>query len=318
MAANSDPTLYVLTGPTAVGKTAVALEWAECWGAEIVSADASLVYRGMDLGTAKPTAEERERVRHHGLDLVGPEEPFSVGRWVAAAQAAVAEIEKRGRRILVTGGTGLYLQACFGPVTDGVPIPAAVRAEVAAIEAAGGLAALVAALWQRHVDPEHELAELDLRNPRRVAAALARCLASGATVPEQRARFAASPPPLGRRPVQAVVLQRPREELAERIAARTRAMLAAGLVDEVRALAPALRNNPVAAAAIGYREVLAYLDGLPGCATDLRSLEEQINAHTRALVRRQETWFRHRLPKEATRHHPADQPLPFEVAEAQR
>lgn len=308
----SDPTLYVLTGPTAVGKTAAALAWAEAHRAEVLSADASLVYRGLDIGTAKPTAAEQARVRHHGLDLVGPEEAFSVGRWVTAAQTAVAEMEARGKRILVTGGTGLYLQACFGPVTDGLPVPDAVRAGVVALEAAEGLPGLLAALRALHQNPEVELTGIDLRNPRRVAAALARCRASGRTVPELAAIYAAAPSPLGRRPVQVVVLERSREELAHRIATRTEAMLASGLIDEVRHLTPALRANPVAARAIGYREVLAMLDREPGAATTPAELAESINAHTRQLVRRQQTWFRHRLPP-STQLVPADAPLPFAV-----
>ncbi|MEY3609437.1 MAG: hypothetical protein RLZZ447_2225, partial [Verrucomicrobiota bacterium] len=169
------PVLHLLTGPTAVGKTEWALRWAEVHGAEILSCDSLLFYRGMDLGTAKPTPAERARVPHHLIDVCAPDAPMDVARYVDLARAVVADVAARGRPILVCGGSGFYLRAFLGPVVDAVEVPAAVRTEVAALAAAGARARL------RALNPEG-LGGLDEANPRRVTRALERCLASGKTL----------------------------------------------------------------------------------------------------------------------------------------
>ena len=114
--------IFVITGTTAVGKTETALRWAETHNAEIVSCDSTNVYRGMDIGTAKPTLAERSRVVHHGIDLVEPSEKFSVGDYLAFAVPCVADILARGKRVLVTGGSGFYLKAFYAPVTDEIEV----------------------------------------------------------------------------------------------------------------------------------------------------------------------------------------------------
>jgi len=282
--------LHVLTGPTAVGKSEWALRWAESRGAEIVSCDALLFYRGMDLGTAKPSPAERARVPHHLLDTLAVTDHWDITRYVAAARAACADIAGRGRPVLVTGGSGFYLKAFFAPVADEVDVPAPVRAAVAARLRADGLAALVAEL--RRLNPGG-LGALDVRNPRRVARALERCVASGRPLAELAADFARQPGPFADWQTRLVRLDRPRAELEARIDARVRAMLDAGLVAEVRRLrAEGLERNPSAARAIGYRETLAMLDGR------LRpdELAAAIAQGTRALVKKQRTWFRTQLP----------------------
>lgn len=278
--------LHVLTGCTAVGKTEAALRWAEAQGAEIVSCDALLFYRGMDLGTAKPTAAERARVPHHLIDVCGLREPMDVARYVTRAQAAVADIAARGRPVLVTGGSGFYLKAFFAPVADDVAVPAAVRARVRALDPAVALAEL------RALNPGG-LGALDTANPRRVTRALERCLASGRTLADLAADFARQPSPFAGWEVKLVQLDRPPAELAQRIEQRVAAMLAAGLVEEVRGLlAQGLQENPSAAQAIGYREVIAMLAGrLPAA-----QLAAEIAQNTRALVKKQRTWFRTQLP----------------------
>ena len=280
------PRLHVLTGPTAVGKTEWALRWAERHGAEIVSCDSLLFYRGMDLGTAKPTAAELARVPHHLIDVRAAHEPMDIAAYVAAARAAVAGIAARGRPVLVTGGSGFYLAAFFGPVTDDIAVPETLRAEVRALPAAAALARL------RELNPGG-LGELDTANPRRVTRALERCLASGRTLPDLAAAFARQPGPFADCDAVLTRLERQPEELEPRIEARIRAMLAGGLVAEVRALrAAGFEANPSAARAIGYREVLAMLDGvLPE-----RELAAAIARNTRALVKKQRTWFRTQLP----------------------
>jgi tRNA dimethylallyltransferase len=288
-----EPILHVLTGPTAVGKSEWALRWAERHGAEIVSCDALLFYRGMDLGTAKPSPAERARVPHHLIDLLEVTETWDVARYVAAARAACADIAARGRPVLVTGGSGFYLKAFFAPVADDVDVPPPVRAAVAGRLRDEGLAALVAEL--RRLNPAG-LGALDERNPRRVVRALERCMASGRTLAELAAAFGRQPAPFPEWRVRLARLDRPRPELEARITARVEAMLAAGLVEEVRRLrAAGLERNPSAARAIGYRETLAMLDGrLPG-----GELAAAIARSTRALVRKQRTWFRTQLPPHA-------------------
>jgi tRNA dimethylallyltransferase len=279
--------IHVLTGCTAVGKTELALRWAEAHDAEIVSCDALLFYRGMSIGTAKPTAEELARVPHHLIDLCAPDEPMDIARYVTLARDAVRDILARDRRVLVTGGSGFYLKAFFAPVVDAVEVPAEVRQQVAALDAAAALRRL------RELNPSG-LGSLDVANPRRVSRALERCLASGRSVFELQADFARQPAPFADHAVQLTELVRPPEELETRIRRRVRAMLDAGLVAEVRQLlAAGLGANPSAASAIGYREVIALLAGRLAEA----GLLEEIVKNTRALVKKQRTWFRTQLPE---------------------
>lgn len=276
----------MLTGPTAVGKTDWALRWAERYGAEIVSCDSLLFYRGMDLGTAKPTPAERARVPHHLIDICAVTERTSVADYVARARRAVEEISSRGRRVLVTGGSGFYLKAFFGPVADEIDVPAEVRLAVASLSVEAAVQRL------RALNPAG-LGGLDVDNPRRVARALERCLASGRTLAELQAAFARQRAPFADFAVELTRLDREPAELNARIEARVAAMLREGLVAEVRRLRPAgLESNPSAAKAIGYRETLAMLDG----ALPAAQLAAEIAKNTRALVKKQRTWFRTQLP----------------------
>ena len=284
------PNIHVLTGPTAVGKTEWALAWAEQHGAEIVSCDSLLVYRGMDIGTAKPTAAERARVPHHLIDVVAVEERYDVQRFVREARVAVDGIFARGRAVLVAGGSGFYLRSFFAPVSDDLAVDPALRAELESRLASGGLAALVAELTA--LNPGG-LGALDVQNPRRVLRALERCRTAGRTLMEVAAEFRRKPAPFADCDVRCVRLDRTPADLETRIGTRVRAMLAAGLVAEVRRLAAAgLRDNPSAARAIGYRETLDCLAGRIREA----ELEPLIGRNTRALVKKQRTWFRTQLP----------------------
>lgn len=280
------PVLHVLTGPTAVGKTEWALRWAERARAEIVSCDSLLFYRGMDIGTAKPTPEERARVPHHLIDICAVDERMDVTAYLARARQVVAEITARGRAVLVTGGSGFYLKAFLAPVADEIEVPAETRAAVAAMTPEQALARL-------HALNPAGLGSLDTANPRRVVRALERCLASGRELRDLAAAFARQPAPFADFSVEVCELERTSAELASRIGRRVDAMLRAGLVDEVRRLRGAgLERNPSAARAIGYREVLAMLEGTlpPG------ALAAEIAKNTRALVKKQRTWFRTQLP----------------------
>lgn len=285
------PTLFLLTGPTAVGKTELALQWAEKFDAEIVSCDSLLFYRGMDIGTAKPTKIELARVPHHLVDVYAVDQPMNIATYVQLARKAVDEIVARGRRVLVTGGSGFYLKAFLGPVADGVTVAPELRAELESLLEAKGLEPLLDQLEE--LNPEG-LGDLDQANPRRVIRALERCRASGKTLAQLKAEFAALPGPFADFQVQVTRLGRSTEELHERIDRRIELMLEAGLVEEVRALdGKGLRTNASAERSIGYRETLAMLDGdLPES-----NLAEEIAKNTRALVKKQRTWFRTQLPE---------------------
>jgi tRNA dimethylallyltransferase len=278
--------LHVLTGPTAVGKTEWALRWAEEQGAEIVSCDSLLFYRGMDIGTAKPTAVEQARVPHHLIDMCAVTERSDVTHYVAKARAAVDAITGRGRAVLVTGGSGFYLKSFFAPVADDIVVSGELRAEVAALPRAEVLARLT------KLNPGG-LGALDVANPRRVTRALERCIASGKTLAVVTDEFVRKPGAFADWQVQLTRLDREPQDLDRRIEARVAAMLHAGLIEEVRRLrGEGLEENPSAALAIGYREVRAMLDGeLPEAG-----LAMAIAKNTRALVKKQRTWFRTQLP----------------------
>ncbi|MEJ1973850.1 MAG: tRNA (adenosine(37)-N6)-dimethylallyltransferase MiaA [Lacunisphaera sp.] len=286
--------IHVLTGCTAVGKTELALAWAEAHHAEIVSCDSLLFYRGADLGTAKPTAAERQRVRHHLIDGCALTERMDVTRFVSQARSAIDDILARGRAVLVAGGSGFYLKAFFAPVADEVAVPAALREAVRERLDQHGLAALVAELEK--LNPGG-LGALDVNNPRRVVRALERCLASGRTLRALLDEFAALPAPFADCTVQLCELVRAPEELDARIAQRVTAMLAAGLVDEVRGLlAQGLKQNPSVAGAIGYRETIDYVEGRLTEA----ELAPAIVRNTWTLVKKQRTWFKTQLPPHRT------------------
>ena len=280
------PILRILTGCTAVGKTEWALQWAEEHSAEIVSCDSLLFYRGMDIGTAKPTTAERARVRHHLIDICDVTERMNVSRYVTLARAALADIADRGQTALVVGGSGFYLKAFFGPVADEVDVSAELRQNVASLSLEQAVERL------RALNPQG-LSALDVANPRRVMRALERCLASGETLAELMTKFAQIAPPFADWQVELTQIDRPPAELDARIVDRVAAMLRGGLIDEVRTLATrGLRDNHSATRAIGYREVLALVDG----QLTEEQLAAEIAKNTRALVKKQRTWFRTQLP----------------------
>lgn len=285
-AAKVNEILHIITGPTAVGKTAYALDFAKKHNAEIVSCDASLVYRGMNIGTAKPTSEELAEVPHHMIDLCEVDSSFDIVAYDNLAQATVAEISGRGKSVVVVGGSGFYLKSFFAPVVDTVVVSDAIRAEVAAIYEDSGLTGLLTALEASSLDG---LGTLDVKNPRRVLRALERCKASGKSLPQLQADFAARPEPYLKYKKNLIVLQRAPEDLRNRVARRVDQMLEAGLIEEVKELRQrGIEQNPSAASAIGYRETLAFLRGeLP--EADLAS---SIVQNTNHLVKKQRTWFR--------------------------
>jgi tRNA dimethylallyltransferase len=282
------PAIHVLTGPTAVGKTETAVRWAEQNDAEILSCDSVCVYRGMDIGSAKPSPDEQRRIRHHGLDLVSPTERYSVSQFVDMAHGAIAGAQGRGKRILVTGGSGFYLAAFFGPVTDELEISPAVTAEVRLLQRQG-LAAMLLRL--RELEGPELPDWLDVQNPIRIAKALERRLASGRKLDSLRDEFLARRGPFANHRVTFELLERDDQELKSRIAARTDGMLAGGIIEEAeRLLALNLDPELTSSRAVGYRAVMDWLEG--GKRVARSGLAERINLDTWALVRKQRKWFR--------------------------
>ena len=278
--------LHIITGPTAVGKSDFALSYAQKKGAEIVSCDASLVYRGMNIGTAKPSEEDRARVPHHLIDLHPVDQIYDIMSYVKDAQAAVADIFARGKSVVVTGGSGFYLKSFFSPVIDAVKVSDLVRAEVDKLYRINGLDGL---LEELHRHSPQGLGNLDINNPRRVLRALERCIASGKALSVLQAEFAARPEPYTECKKHYILLDRDRENLKKRVVHRADLMLKNGLIEEVEALLnEGIRENPSAASAIGYRETIAFLEG----HIKHTDLLPAIVKNTRHLIKKQLTWFR--------------------------
>jgi len=266
--------VIAILGPTASGKSALAMRVAERVGGEIVSADSRQVYRGMDLGTAKPTAEERARVRHHLIDVVDPGERYDVVRYQREGRAALTEIRARGRVALVVGGTGLYVRALLdGLDLASLPHHPAVRARLEAEDSARLHERL------RAVDPD-AASQVDPRNRRRLVRYLEVATIAGGPVPRLRG---ASIPALR------IGLRPPREVLVAAIERRVREMVDAGVLDETRALiARGVDPRLPSMSAHGYVHWASHLRG----EIDVETAIARTARDVRAYSRRQVTWFR--------------------------
>jgi tRNA dimethylallyltransferase len=277
----------ILTGPTGSGKSALAVELAERLGAEIVSLDSMALYRGMDVGTAKPDAEQRRRVPHHLIDVLDPWESASVAWWLGRAAECVRDVEGRGRRALIVGGTPLYLKALLHGLFDGPPADPELRRHLTDEAERLGGAALHARLAA--VDPASS-ARLHPNDVRRLVRALEVWQLTGRPLSAWQTQWPAlsaenSLPGTPR----VLWLDLPRDELYARIDARVRQMFDAGLVEEAQALRRLPRPlSREAAQAVGYKETFAYLDGR---ATRDETIS-LIQKRSRHLARRQLTWFR--------------------------
>jgi len=275
----------VLTGPTACGKSAVALLLAEKRGAEIVSADSMKVYRGMPVLTAGPSREERARVPHHLIEIREPDEPCSAGEFARLALEAIGDIAARGARALVEGGSVLYLRALVEGLVEAPPRDEALRARLAARAEREGTEALHAELVK--VDPA-AAARIHPNDLRRITRALEVHALSGRPISHGQ-NWGASV--RGGYDFRVVALARAREDLYARIERRVDAMFETGLASEVARLAESDAISKEAAGALGYAQVKGYLDG----AYDLAEARRQLVRDTRAFARRQERWLR-RLP----------------------
>jgi tRNA dimethylallyltransferase len=290
MTLDTRPRAIALMGPTASGKSAYALELAERLGGEIVSVDSALVYRGLDIGAAKPTRDELARVPHHLVDLREPWQPYSAAEFASDARRAIDGIVARGRLPILAGGTGLYFRAVLEGLADMPEADPVVRAAIVAEAGEHGWAALHAQLAQ--VDPA-AAARIHATDAQRIQRALEVYRLSGRAISEwQRA------PQSTRLPLKVLKLALAPPERAilhARIAHRFDAMLGSGFLDEVRALRalPALAAHPrpldlPALRAVGYRQAWEHLDG----ACDAATFRDRAIAATRQLAKRQFTWLR--------------------------
>jgi tRNA dimethylallyltransferase len=273
----SDKPLIAIVGPTAVGKSELALKLAEEFRGEIVSADSRQIYRGMDIGTAKPSPADRARVPHHLIDVVNPNEVFTLADYQQLAYAIIAQIHARGKVPFLVGGTGLYVRA----VLEGLTIPRVMPNPERRKELEREDALTLHARLQQ-LDPR-AAARIDPRNKRRVIRALEVCEAAGQPISELQT----TRPPDYR--ILRIGLTMPRAQLYERINARVDRMIKEGLIEEVRALlAHGYSSNLPAMSGLGYRQIAAYLNGTLTRDEAIRQLKRD----TRRFVHHQYTWFR--------------------------
>lgn len=291
--------LRIIAGPTGAGKSALALDLAERHGATIVSADSRQIYRGFDIGTAKPTLEERRRVPHEGIEIAEPTERWSAARWADAATGWIGEAAERGQRVLVVGGTGLWLRALVRPLADEPAMDpvrrVALQSELAALD--------TSALrhWVETLDPPRAgLGRTQLLRAAEVAlltgTRLSDLHATGATKPRLAARW---------------LIVDPGPAIHERIETRIDAMLAAGWEDEVRALVERVPADAPAWNACGYREIRERVEG----TVTAEAARTAIVVSTRQYAKRQRTWFRNQLSDEqaVTRLDPRERDAPARV-----
>jgi len=281
---HSDDRLWVVVGPTASGKTSLAIELCEKYDGEIVSADSVQVYRHFEIGTGKPSSEERARARHHLIDVIEPSEPMDAARFAELAELAIAEIRARGKRPIVCGGTFLWVRALVHGLVPAPPADAELRARHQARANEVGRAGLHEDLAR--VDPEaaQRLAPNDFV---RVSRALEVHELTGVRMSEWQAQHGFK---TARHDARLLGVRRDKDELDLRIRARCREMLAAGWVDEARELAARGHLDTRPFASVGYKQVALALQSGAAIAPD--ELELSIFRATRIFARRQRTWLR--------------------------
>ena len=292
--------LPVICGPTASGKSALALRLATEFGAAIISADSRLVYRGFDIGTAKPGVEERRRVPHYGIDVAEPDERYTAAHWAAAVPEWLEDIATHERRPLVAGGTGFYLRALFAPLFEEPALDPAGRASIR--DALASMSGDEIRQWCEVLDPSR--AELGRAQRER---AIEVALLTGRRISELHAE----------RPRATTLTARylvidPGVSLATTISSRTDAMLAAGWLDEVRSLAERVSKDARAWTATGYETMRRVVAG----EITLEQGREQVIVATRQYAKRQRTWFRHQLDGERVLRIDPGAPDAFERAAA--
>lgn len=274
-----DNSLIFLLGPTAVGKSELAIELALGIGGEIVSADSMQIYRGMDVGTAKPLLKERRGILHHLMDVLDIHERCDVARFRKLAHTAILDIRKRGAQPIIVGGSGLYVRALTQGLFEGPGRNEKVRADLDELD--------TKALHERLKEMDSDAAaRIKPQDRRRMIRALEFFMTTGQMISTVQIQWNQEGDKMG---YQLIVLNRPRVELYRRCDARVEAMFSSGFIDEVRDLMErGLKNSPTAAKAIGYREVMQHLSG----ELALNETIECVKKSTRNFVKRQLTWFR--------------------------
>ncbi|MBQ9168365.1 MAG: tRNA (adenosine(37)-N6)-dimethylallyltransferase MiaA [Oscillospiraceae bacterium] len=276
--------IICVAGPTASGKTALAVELAKIYNGEVVSCDSMQIYRHMDIGTAKPTVEETQGIPHHMIDVADPQEDFSVSRYCEMASPIVDDILARGKTAIIAGGTGLYMDALIKG-NNFAPFPSTGRREE--LEARADREGTEALLnWLQEIDPE-AAAKLHLSDRKRIIRALEVWLETGETITAHNLKTQAVPPRYT--PLWLGLDFEERSELYRRIDLRVELMLQAGLIDEIRnLLAAGVPEKCTAMQAIGYKEFLAALDG----RCTIEEAAAQVQQSSRHYAKRQLTWFR--------------------------
>ena len=276
----SDPVIYI-TGATASGKSALAMRLANTLGGEIISVDSMQVYCGLNIGTAKPSAQEQNEIQHHLIDVAQLSEAFDAAQFVSLAQQALKLIWKRGRVPIFCGGTGLYFRALIEGLGESPPGDESLRDELAQMP----IESLVAELQIK--DPE-AAKQVDLKNPRRVLRAIEVIRLTGRPYSEQRIGWNN----VDKAPQNLFCISREVDVLNQRIHKRVDEMFNQGLVEETQTLIKkGLRNNRNACQALGYRQVLDLLDG----KLDLENVVHQVKTKTRQFAKRQRSWFRNQM-----------------------
>lgn len=275
--------LRIIAGPTGAGKSALAMRLADRSGAMIISADSRQVYRGFDIGTAKPTAEERARVLHEGIDVAAPEERWSAARWATAAEGWIADAADRGQPVLIVGGTGLWLRALVQPLADEPPMDAAQRRALQ-----GELSQLETPALRRWVSELDPARAGPGQGRTQLLRAAEVALLTGTRISDWHAAGATKP----RRPARWLVVD-PIEALAGRLEARLDAMFASGWVEEVRSLVERVPVDAPAWNACGYREIRAMVE--VGSGQGIEDTKRAVLVSTRQYAKRQRTWFRNQV-----------------------
>ena len=281
-----DPSTIVIAGPTASGKSEVALLLAERLGGEIVAVDSMQVYRGMDIGTAKPSKEDQRRVPHHLINVVDVTRKSDAAQFARMARQCLEQIQSRGKVAILCGGTGLYLRAIFNGVGEAPPADAELRKQLEQTPLPELLREL--AEW----DPV-TYEKIDRKNPRRVVRAIKVMRQTGIPFSRQKSNWLSGRISKGAPAFRAFGLLRETKDLHERINGRVESMFEQGLVEETRRLLDrGLAENPTAMQSLGYRQVVEHLRG----ERSLNETIELVKLRTRQFAKRQMTWFRHQLP----------------------
>ena len=281
--------VVIVSGPTCAGKSEYALKLAKKTNAEIISCDSVQIYRAMDIGSAKPTRQELESVPHHLIDVANVSEIFDVAKYTELAKQAFDDIRKRGKNVIVVGRSGFYLKSWFFAVADKIEVPAEIKKFASKIEAMG-----VNALAQELLKVDSNAANfVDMNNPRRTRNALERCLATSKSVEQLRADFEKLPCPMGEFERKFILIDRPDDEILQRIKLRTKAMIENGLVDETKMLIEkGILRNPSLKNSIGYKQAIEFIETK---STNIEKLENDIVVQTMSLVRKQRKYFASQL-----------------------